>query len=63
MYEHQNAISLLKAEGEKGLKQAGEQASEREQELLTDKRALKQQIREQVLTTALRISHHLSLFS
>lgn len=63
MYEHQYAISLLKAEEEKGLKQAGEQACEREQELLTDKRALKQQIREQVLTTDLRKSHHLSLFS
>ena len=48
LYEHQNNISTLKADGELGLKLAGEVASKRESELQKDCRSLKLELKEQV---------------
>ena len=47
MYDHQNSLATLKADGELLVRQAMEQAAEREQELLKDKQALQQELREQ----------------
>ena len=44
LYEHQNNISTLKADGELGLKLAGEEAAKREAELQNDCRNLKEQV-------------------
>ena len=48
LYEHQNNISTLKADGELGLKLAGEEAAKREAELQNDCRNLKLELKEQV---------------
>ena len=48
LYEHQNNISTLKADGELGLKLAGEEAAKREGELQKDCRTLKLELKEQV---------------
>ena len=50
LYEHQNNISTLKADGELGLKLAGEEAAKREAELQKDCRNLKLELKEQVIT-------------
>ena len=52
LYEHQNNISTLKADGELGLKLAGEEAAKREAELQKDCRNLKLELKEQVSTSA-----------
>ncbi|DBA75681.1 hypothetical protein WJX79_005311 [Trebouxia sp. C0005] len=49
LYEHQNNISTLKADGELGLKLAGEEAAKREGELQKDCRTLKLELKEQEL--------------
>ena len=49
MYDHQNSLATLKADGELLVRQAMEQAAERKQELLKDKQALQQELREQAL--------------
>ena len=49
LYEQQNNISTLKADGELGLKLAGEEAAKREAELHKDCRNLNLQLKEQVL--------------
>ena len=48
LYEHQNNISTLKADGELGPKLAGEEAAKREGELQKDCRTLKLELKEQV---------------
>lgn len=48
LYEHQNNISTLKADGELGLKLAGGEAAKREAELQKDCRNLNLQLKEQV---------------
>lgn len=48
LYEQQNNISTLKADGELGLKLAGEEAAKREAELQKDCRNLNLQLKEQV---------------
>ena len=49
MYDNQNSLATLKADGELLVRQAMEHAAEREQELLKDKQALQQELREQAL--------------
>lgn len=49
LYEHQNHVALLKAESELTFKLALESAAGREAELHREKRALRQQLAEQVL--------------
>ena len=67
LYEHQNNISTLKADGELGLKLAGEEAAKREAELQKDCRNLNLQLKEQVPSMSLLLHvhqldhHHLEL--
>lgn len=49
LYEQQNNMSTLKADGELGLKLAGEEAAKREALLQKDCRNLNLQLKEQVL--------------
>ncbi|KAK9806160.1 hypothetical protein WJX72_003639 [[Myrmecia] bisecta] len=49
LYEHQNNITTLKADGEMALKLQDDDFAKREAELLADKRALKQELKEQEL--------------
>ncbi len=58
MYDHQNSLATLKADGELLVRQAMEQAAEREQELLKDKQALQQELREQAPYTFLLFVIH-----
>ena len=48
LYEHQNNINILKADGELSMKLAADEASKVEGELQKDKRALKLELKEQV---------------
>lgn len=48
MYEHQNSIAEMKSDAELGLKQTADEAAAREQRLLVEQRALRQQLKEQV---------------
>jgi hypothetical protein len=47
MYEHENAIAVLKADAEEKLNLAHEDETNREQALLRDKRVLKQELKDQ----------------
>ena len=60
LYEHQNNISTLKADGELGLKLAGEEAAKREGELQKDCRTLKLELKEQVSLLPVMFLLHLS---
>ena len=48
LYEHQNNINILKADGELSMKLAADEAAKVEGELQKDKRALKLELKEQV---------------
>ena len=48
LYEHQNNISTLKADGELALRLAADEARRREGGMAADKRCLKRELREQV---------------
>lgn len=48
LYEHQNNITTLKADGEMALKLQSDDFSKRENELGRDKRSLKLELKEQV---------------
>ncbi len=50
LYEHQNNITTLKADGELALKLQQDDFRKREGDLSKDKRSLKQELKEQVRT-------------
>ncbi|GAQ80611.1 myosin heavy chain-related protein [Klebsormidium nitens] len=50
LYEHQNNVAGLKADGEAALKLAGDAAQKRENDLMHDARALKQEMKEAELS-------------
>ena len=49
LYEHQNTVAVLKADGEMAVRAAGVEAATREAALGRDVRAMRQQLKEQVL--------------
>ena len=53
LYEHQNTVAVLKADGEMAVRAAGVEAATREAALGRDVRALRQQLKEQVLNQSL----------